>query len=60
MTAFERGLDREIVKAAATDAGNKSMRAAGRTAWSVDDWNVAADEHYRRSAELYHRSTGKP
>ena len=31
----------ELAMAASRDAGNRSMRAAGRTAWNEDDWNVA-------------------
>jgi hypothetical protein len=31
-----------IAVAAGQDAGNRSMRAAGRTAWNEDDWNAAA------------------
>ncbi len=35
----------EIINAIGRDAGNASMRAAGRKVWSVDDWNagVAAE-----------------
>jgi hypothetical protein len=29
--------------AAGRDAGNRSMRAAGRTSWNDDDWNAACD-----------------
>ena len=36
-----------IIRAAATDAGNRSMRKAGRTAWNEDDWNAAAAEFDR-------------
>jgi hypothetical protein len=32
-----------IAHAAGTDAGNRNMRAAGRTAWSAEDYEVAAD-----------------
>jgi hypothetical protein len=35
-------LTRAIVWAAATDAGDRSMRAAGRTEWSEEDFNAAA------------------
>lgn len=31
------------VMAASQDAGNRSMRRAGRSSWEVDDWNVAAE-----------------
>lgn len=37
----------DIAMAASRDAGNRSMRKAGRTRWSVEDWNVAADEFNR-------------
>jgi hypothetical protein len=33
--------------AAATDAGNRSMRAGNRTAWNEDDYNAACEEFYR-------------
>jgi hypothetical protein len=33
----------KIAMAAGQDAGNKSMHAAGRTAWNEDDWNRAAE-----------------
>lgn len=36
-------ITREIALAAATDAGDRNMRAAGRAAWSEDDLNVATD-----------------
>jgi len=32
-----------IARAAGWDAGNRSMRAGGRTAWNEDDWNVACE-----------------
>ncbi len=32
----------EIAMAAGRDAGNRSMRAAGRAAWNEDDYDVAA------------------
>lgn len=31
-----------MMYAAGVDAGNRSMRANGRTAWSVEDFNAAA------------------
>jgi len=31
----------DLEMAASRDAANRSMRAAGRTHWSVEDWNVA-------------------
>ncbi len=33
----------KIAMAAGKDAGNRSMRAAGRTAWSKEDFNAAAE-----------------
>lgn len=32
----------KIAMAAGRDAGNRSMRAAGRKVWSEADWNAAA------------------
>ena len=32
-----------VIRAAATDKGNRSMKRAGRTALNEDDWNVAAE-----------------
>ena len=40
-------LDAELIHAAATDAGNRSMRAGGRTAWSEADYIAACDESAR-------------
>jgi hypothetical protein len=37
----------QIAHAAGWDAGNRSMRAAGRTKWNEDDWNAAAEVMYR-------------
>jgi hypothetical protein len=34
--------DHRIAHAAGTDAGNRSMRAAGRAAWDAEDWDIAA------------------
>lgn len=39
-----------MIRAAAQDAGNRSMRAAGRTAWNDDDWNAACAEFERLAA----------
>jgi hypothetical protein len=36
-----------LAMAAARDAGNRSMRKAGRTAWAVADYNVACAEFER-------------
>lgn len=40
-------LTRQIAWAAATDAGNRSMRKAGRTSWTEEDFNTAAKEFDR-------------
>lgn len=40
-------LTRELAWAAATDAGNRSMRKAGRSAWSRVDYKAAAQEFKR-------------
>lgn len=42
-----------IAMAAAQDAGNRSMRAGGRTKWAVQDWNIACQTFER----LYGTST---
>jgi hypothetical protein len=34
-------LTKQLAYAAAHDAGNRHMRAAGRTVWAVNDYNVA-------------------
>lgn len=47
-------LTRKIIHAAATDTGNRSMRAAGRTTWDDDDWNAAAAEERRLTDFLNH------
>ena len=36
-----------IAHAVGWDAGNSAMRAAGRNAWSEDDWNAACDAFAR-------------
>ena len=43
-----------IARAAAQDAGNRSMRKAGRTQWNEEDFNAAAQEYER----LWPSSTG--
>lgn len=40
-------MSRQIAWAAATDAGNRSMREHGRTAWNEDDYNAAVAEFDR-------------
>lgn len=37
----------ELAHAASMDAGNRSMRAGGRTAWNLDDYNASVDEFNR-------------
>lgn len=37
----------QMVRAAAQDAGNRSMHKAGRTSWNEDDWNAACAEFKR-------------
>ena len=37
----------EMAYAAATDAGDRAMRRAGRTVWNEDDKNAAVDEVLR-------------
>jgi hypothetical protein len=37
-------LTEELARAAAWDAGNRSMREAGRTAWSRADYDAAVNE----------------
>lgn len=36
-----------LAQAAATDAGNRSMRLAGRTKWNRDDFIAASEEFHR-------------
>jgi len=43
MTTFTRAM----CYAAGRDAGNRSMRKAGRTAWAQDDYNTACAEFER-------------
>lgn len=44
-------LTKEIIYAAMLDAGNRSMRTAGRTAWNEKDRNAACDEFDRLAAQ---------
>lgn len=37
----------EIARAAAQDAGNRTMRKAGRVFWDDEDWNAACEEYNR-------------
>ena len=41
-TRFRGKMTHELATAAGRDAGDAAMRAAGRTQWNEDDWNVAA------------------
>lgn len=44
-----------IARAVATDAGNRSMRAGGRRAWSEADYNAAVEVfnyHWPQEREL--------
>lgn len=34
----------DTLMAASRDAGNRSMRRAGRFQWNLDDWNAAAEQ----------------
>jgi len=48
-------MDRELAHAAATDAGFLSMKAAGRSAWNLDDRQAAVetfDRLYPLKAEI--------
>jgi len=44
--------------AAGQDAGNRSMRQAGRSKWDEDDWNVAAETFGRLWPEPAHNGKG--
>jgi hypothetical protein len=52
MTAQRPALTPELAYAAGRDAGNRSMRRAGRTAWNEEDWGAAADVTNRLLALL--------
>lgn len=41
----------DMAHAAAWDAGNASMKAAGRTKWNQDDWNAMCREFSRLMAD---------
>ena len=36
-------LTRKLARAIGWDAGNHSMKKAGRKQWNVDDWNTATE-----------------
>ena len=42
-----------LAHAASMDTGNRSMRAAGRTAWNEDDYNVSVKEFDRLFPDPY-------
>lgn len=42
-----------LLRASAHDAGDQSMRAAGRTTWNDDDWNAMCETHNRLVAACY-------
>lgn len=42
-SVLQMPMTREIALSAATDAGDRNMRRAGRTDWSEEDYNVASD-----------------
>lgn len=46
--------------AAGRDAGNRSMRKAGRTAWNEDDYNAAAEVFARLALHLGRRYSESP
>jgi hypothetical protein len=37
----------QLANAAGMDAGNRSMRKAGRTAWNAEDYDAACAESWR-------------
>ena len=41
----------DMAHAAAWDAGNRSMKGAGRSKWSVEDWNAMCSEFARLMPE---------
>jgi hypothetical protein len=40
-------MTRALAYAASQDAGNRTMRAAGRTAWDIEDYNACVNEFDR-------------
>ena len=46
-------ITREIARAAAMDAGDHSMRLAGRTTWSREDYNAMVREFDRLWPEVF-------
>ena len=47
-------LTKQIAYAAGQDAGNRSARAAGPSAWTLADYNCAAAETLRRMVQGGH------
>lgn len=45
-------LTSELAYASGRDAGNTSMRRAGRKRWNVDDYNIAAETTNRLLASM--------
>ena len=37
----------ELARSSGADAGDRAMRKAGRTKWSVDDYNIAVSTNNR-------------
>jgi len=55
-------MTRELAWAAGTDAGNNSMRRAGRSVWNKDDYDLAVDTFNRLNPprwvlQTYYRDT---
>jgi hypothetical protein len=48
----------EIAMAAGRDAGNRSMKAAGRAKWNEEDWDAACAETERLAALITCRGPG--
>lgn len=40
---MKQRMTKALARAIGQDAGNRSMRKAGRTAWSADDYNAACE-----------------
>jgi len=47
-------LTKAVAYASGADAGNRSMRAGGRSAWSLGDYNHAAQETLHRMVQGGH------
>lgn len=44
-------LTEDLIRAAAQDAGNRSMRAGKRSKWNRDDFDAAVREYERLTAQ---------